>query len=105
MIADWVNLKKTRIVKHVNVTYEEKQLADGVFVCPLCDGEGRVMTVHRFLPPHGYGRCGMCKGQGEIMKCTSCDSPIPVSEIDRSCAPCFMRLKSSIEEFEERCTK
>ena len=104
MIADWVNLKKTRIVKHVNVTYEEKQLADGVFVCPRCDGEGRVMTVHRFNPPHGYGRCGMCKGQGEIMKCVSCDNPVPISEIN--CLDCRNTiLKESSREFKERCTK
>lgn len=75
---DWSKLSKIRTVKKVTTTYEEKQLPEGVYACPQCEGSGRVMTVHSMFGPHQYGKCGMCNGTGEIIKCETCNTnPVP----------------------------
>lgn len=35
-------------------------------ICPHCMGEGRIMTVHRFMGPHKYMVCPTCNGDGKI---------------------------------------
>jgi len=37
-------------------------------ICPHCDGEGKSMTIHRFMPPHKFMICRLCNGIGKITK-------------------------------------
>ena len=37
-------------------------------ICPNCEGEGKIMTVHRTFSPHGYMSCYLCRGKGKITK-------------------------------------
>lgn len=37
-------------------------------VCPYCDGEGKIMIVHRFMGPHKYISCRVCLGSGKVSK-------------------------------------
>ncbi len=104
---EWDKLEKTRIERVVSTTFIEKILPEGVYACPQCDGEGNVMTVHRFSPPHKYGTCGMCKGTGEIRKCPKCYiNPVPNFVAQQECIDCHeIYMKKVREKFMERCTK
>jgi len=74
---NWSNLQKERIV--YRTTSETKHLGDNIYSCPTCDGSGRVVTSHRTFSPHGYGKCYMCDGTGEIIKCVhpKCNKSVP----------------------------
>ncbi len=104
---EWDKLEKTRVERVVSTTFIEKILPEGIYVCPQCYGEGKVITVHRMFPPHKYGTCGMCRGTGEIRKCPVCNiNSIPNYGIGTKCQQCFQkRLKERKEEFDERVKK
>ncbi len=104
---EWDKLEKTRVERVVSTSFIERILPEGVYACPHCDATGKVMTVHRFNPPHKYGTCGMCRGTGEIRKCPTCNiNPVPNIQKQEECIDCFeIRSKKLIYEYLERCKK
>jgi DnaJ-class molecular chaperone len=72
----WETLQKSRTV--TETIHYEKELPEGVYACPNCQGSGQSMSVHRTFGPHGYSKCGICAGTGEIIKCDNCKTnPVP----------------------------
>ncbi len=47
---------------------EINELNGLIEICPNCEGEGKIMTVHRTFSPHGYMSCYLCRGKGKITK-------------------------------------
>ena len=93
---EWNKLEKTRVERVVSTTFIEKILPEGVYKCPHCD-EGKVMTIHRFSPPHKYGICKMCKGTGEIRKCPKCNiNPVPNLVAQQDCVDCHQKYMETI---------
>lgn len=37
-------------------------------ICPHCKGEGKFMSIHRFMGNHSYINCHICRGKGKITK-------------------------------------
>ncbi len=102
---DWNNLNKKRTVEILNKpTYIEKQLPDGVYACPHCEGSGKVVIGHSFLYGDIFAKCGMCKGCGEIQKCLQCNiNPIPNDDSTTICRDCNeIKMQKLREEFTER---
>ncbi len=104
---EWDKLEKTRVERVVSTTFIEKILPEGVYKCPRCDGEGKIMTVHRMFGPHKYGTCGMCRGTGEIKKCPVCNiNPVPNIKKQEECIDCFnLKGERLRKEFMERVNK
>jgi len=105
---EWDKLQTSRTVRViVEPKYIEKKLPEGVYACPQCDGEEKVMTVHRMFGSHKYGTCGMCRRTGEIRKCTVCNiNPVPNIKNQEECIDCFeIKSKRLSEEFMERVNK
>jgi len=74
---DWDKLSHER--SEIITTLRKKQLPSDVFVCPFCQGSGRVTIVYREPCPNRMGTCRTCDGVGEIIKCISpdCEEPVP----------------------------
>lgn len=72
---DWSKLETERIV-YIQTSHIKK-LDKGVFVCPECYGIGRVTSVYRDPGPNKMGKCHICEGTGEIIKCIKCNRPLP----------------------------
>ncbi len=104
---EWDKLETKRTVENTTTTYTEKILPEGIYVCPRCDGEGRVITVHRMFGSHKYGICGMCKGTCEIRKCPVCNiNPVPNIKKQEECIDCFnLKGERLRKEFMERVNK
>ncbi len=85
---DWSSLQTEHTV-YIQVP-QVKKLAKGIFVCPECDGEGHIVTVHRTFSPHKYGKCHICEGTGEIQKCTNinCNRPVSSMYVNKLCNTC-----------------
>jgi len=71
-IAVAIEIHKQRIIQHEKaIKYHTEailRLQGKTEICPHCNGEGKVMTVHRFMGPHVYTKCLICKGTGKLTK-------------------------------------
>lgn len=104
---DWSKLKKERIV--YETISSVKHLGDDIYSCPLCDGSGRAVEVHRTFPPHKYDKCGVCDGTGEIIKCihSGCNNPVANNQTKYPSELCYEHeridkiYKKAIEQLEK----
>jgi len=69
--------KKERIT-YTQIPFTEK-LPDGIFICPHCYGSGKVTEIYKDPGPNKMGKCHICDGTGEIIKCIhpDCNSSVP----------------------------
>ena len=102
----WNKLYKERtVVIHPPPIYEKRQLPDGVYLCPTCLGDGRVIRIHRMFGSHTYMKCYMCNGCGEIKKCPECNiNPTPNDNKSLRCINCEEKLQTKLRtNFIRRC--
>lgn len=103
---EWDKLYKERTVKiYPAPIIERKQLPEGVYLCPECLGDGKVIDIHRMFGKHTYRKCPMCSGIGEIRKCDVCkENPIPNGDEELiRCIFCFEKHSAErIEDFNKR---
>jgi len=102
---NWSNLQKERIV--YRTTSETKHLGDNIYSCPTCDGSGRVVTSHRTFSPHGYGKCYMCDGTGEIIKCIhhGCNESVANNQHTNPTKLCCMHEEERIDEIYKKASE
>ena len=87
--TEWDKLETRRTEEITTTTYTEKILPEGVYACPHCNGTGKAEIGYSFRDGIIYTTCGMCKGTGEIRKCTQCNiNPIPNDDNTSRCYNC-----------------
>lgn len=102
---EWDKLETKRtVVTYQEPIYEEKQLPEGVYTCPMCYGSGRITEIYRDPGPNKMGKCWMCHGTGEITKCPNCKiKPVPNKQKIQECVDCFEHTsKLKREDFMRR---
>ncbi len=52
--------------------FEPPNLGENEELCDDCDGEGRIVTGHRFIGGHIYDTCMTCDGTGKTIKRPKC---------------------------------
>lgn len=105
---EWDKLYKERTVTiYPKPIYEKKQLPEGVYLCPKCLGDGKVISVHRMFGEHEYTECQMCQGICEIRKCETCDiNPVPNYPLHIECLGCREKTSKKFrDEFLKRVKK
>jgi len=97
--VDWDSLPTTIEVW----VRDTKQLQEGDYACPRCEGTGRVQLGHADPGPNPTVRCGMCGGTQVIRKCKECHTnPIPLNNISNLCNECEDKALQHILDLEKR---
>ena len=96
---DWDNLP-TAIDTWVIST---KNLPEGIYACPRCEGTGRVQVGHADPGPNPTVKCGMCNGARAIKKCKECQTnPIPANDVPGLCDECEKKAMQHVLDLERR---
>jgi len=102
---DWSKLETEHTV-YIQVP-QVKKLSEGIFVCPECNGEGHIVTVHHTFPQHKYGKCYMCDGTGEIIKCIhhGCNESVANNQHTNPTKLCCMHEEERIDEIYKKASE
>lgn len=93
---DWESLDTTIKV----CTPVIKELPEGLYRCPRCNGKGRIEIGANRRPTF---MCGMCGGSGTIKKCKSCkDNPVASTDSMGLCNECAHARMDFLLELENR---
>lgn len=96
---DWDNLPTAIDTWKVTT----KNLPEGLYGCPRCEGTGRVQVGHADPGPNPTVKCGMCNGVRAIKKCKECQvNPVPANSIMELCDECEGKKMQHILDLEKR---